>query len=484
MPLMACGKLAAMKLTHEQCEQARLARDSRFDGRFFTAVKSTGIYCRPVCPAPAPKPENVEYFDNAASAAAAGYRPCLRCRPESAPLSPAWRGSETTVERALGLIHAGELDGPLGPFAERLGVSDRHLRRLFQRHLGVSPLNYALNHRLLFAKQLLAESQLPVMDVALACGFQSRRRFNDAFARQFRLTPSQVRRGEAGQPQGCCLTLNYRPPLDWVGLIRFLSGRALSGVEAIDGEVYRRTFRWQQGSGWFEVAPIAGKEALALTLHCDQPRAIRPVVQRIRQMFDLDLDPMQLSRHLSQDPMLGARYQPDKVVRLPGIWSEFEALVRAIVGQQISVKGARTILTRLCERFGSPCEGPQLGRLFPQPVQLAGADLSGLGLTQTRAAWICDIARRYSEGFTAGQGDLASRVARLKTLKGVGDWTAHYVCMRAFGESDAFVASDLGLYHALGLEKGTPKQTLALAEGWRPWRAYGVMAMWHSLGER
>ncbi|BDY06701.1 AlkA N-terminal domain-containing protein [Ferrimonas sp. YFM] len=483
MPSLACGKLADMKLTHDQCEQARLARDSRFDGRFFTAVKSTGIYCRPVCPAPPPKPENVEYFDNAASAAAAGYRPCLRCRPETAPLSPAWRGSETTVERALGLIHAGELDGPLGPFSERLGVSDRHLRRLFQCHLGVSPLNYALNHRLLFAKQLLAESQLPVMDVALACGFQSRRRFNDAFVRQFRLTPSQVRRGAVGQSQGCCLTLNYRPPLDWAGLLRFLSERALPGVEAIEGEVYRRTFRWQQACGWFELSPIVGKNALALTLHCDQPRAIRPVVQRIRQMFDLDLDPLHLHRQLSKDPVLAGQCGGE-MVRLPGIWSEFEALVRAIVGQQISVKGARTILTRLCERFGSPMAGPQLGRTFPQAAQLAGADLSGLGLTQTRAGWISHIAQCYSQGFSAGEGDLASRVATLKTLKGVGDWTAHYVCMRAFGESDAFVASDLGLYHALGLEKGTPKQTLAAAESWRPWRAYGVMLLWSSLGEK
>ncbi|TKB51249.1 DNA-3-methyladenine glycosylase 2 family protein [Ferrimonas sediminicola] len=473
-----------MNLTHEQCERARLARDSRFDGRFFTAVISTGIYCRPVCPAPPPRPENVRYFANAAAAAAAGFRPCLRCRPESAPLSPAWRGCETTVDRALTLIHDGEPGETLAGVCERLGVSQRHLRRLFQHHLGVSPLAYALNHRLLFAKQLLAESELSVLDIALACGFNSRRRFNDAFVGQFRLTPTRVRRGESGVGQGCTLTLSYRPPLDWSRMLAFLALRALPGVEVVEDDRYRRAFRWQQARGWFEVAPVSGRDALGLTLHCDSPRAIRPVVQRVRRVLDLDLDPLELTRHLSQDPLQAPLWLAQPACRLPGVWSEFEAVVRALVGQQISVKGARTILSRLCRRFGDPLQGPGLARLFPEPAALAGADLSGLGLTRPRAGWIAAIAQAYAEGFSAGEGDLVSRVNRLKTLKGVGDWTAHYVCMRAFGESDAFVATDLGLYHALGLTRGTAAQTLALAEPWRPWRAYGVMALWHSLGER
>ncbi|SDI41374.1 DNA-3-methyladenine glycosylase II [Ferrimonas sediminum] len=473
-----------MTLTHSQCERARLARDHRFDGRFFTAVKTTGIYCRPVCPAPAPKSANVEYFANAAAAAKAGYRPCLRCRPESAPFSPAWRGTETTVARALSLIHAGEPMPSLTAFAERLGVSDRHLRRLFDKHLGVSPLAYALNHRLLFAKQLLTESRLPVLAVAQACGFRSRRRFNDAFQRQFSLTPSDIRRRADVSGSGCRVQLRFRPPFDWQALLAFLRTRALPGVERVEADRYCRAIQLGQQRGWFELSPDLEHCRLNLTIHCDDPRCLRALVQRVREVFDLDTDPQSLWQAFANDPDLGPIWRRHPGLRLPGIWSEFEAVVRAIVGQQISVKGARTILSRLCERFGEPLPGASgLSRTFPSPAQLADADLTGVGLTATRARWLQGIARSYTEGFEAGHGELPTRVQRLQTLTGIGDWTAQYVCMRGLQESDGFPASDLGLYHALKLEKGSPAQTRVRAESWRPWRAYAVMALWQSLGE-
>ncbi|TKB55954.1 DNA-3-methyladenine glycosylase 2 [Ferrimonas aestuarii] len=475
-----------MKLNIDHCHQARLARDHRFDGRFFTAVKTTGIYCRPVCPAPPPKEANVEYFEHAAAAAEAGYRPCLRCRPETAPLSPAWQGTQTTVKRALALIHAGELTSGIAEFSERLGVSDRHLRRLFLEHVGVAPLAYALNHRLLFAKQLLAETTLPVLDVAFASGFQSRRRFNDAFISQFSLTPSDIRRGSGETGPTLKLKLNYRPPLDWEAMLAFLRLRAVAGVEWVEGSKYGRTIDWLGVRGWFEVEPDATKPLLHLTLSWSEPKTLLSVMQRIRQMFDLDFDPQALD-HLSRCPHLDKTIQNHPGLRIAGIWSEFEAVVRGLVGQQISVSAARTILGRLAQCYGHSevggreSETASCRRWFPTPAQLSQQDLAGLGLTKTRAAWLDGIASEYANGFGAGEGDLEQRVKRLCQLTGVGDWTANYVCMRALRETDAFPASDLGLYHGLQLEKGTPAQTLRVAQEWRPWRSYGVMALWHSL---
>lgn len=495
MPAGARGTLPSMALSFQQCERARRARDHRYDGRFFTAVKTTGIYCRPVCPAPQPKSRNVEYFDTSAQAAQQGYRPCLRCRPETAPHSPSWQGSVTTVRRAVRLIHDGELsDQSLASFAERLGVSDRHLRRLFDTHVGVSPQAYALNHRLLFAKQLLSETRLPVLDVAVASGFSSRRRFNDAFQRQFALTPSQLRKPSAARHPGIVVKLRYRPPFDFQGMLSFLSARTLEGVEGVEDGTYYRSFTWEEQQGWFSLTQDSKENALLATVHCSEPRAYLPVVQRIRQVFDLDASPIEIHRALRKDAHLKPRLKRIPGLRLPGIWSEFEAIIRAIVGQQISVQAARTILSRLCDRFGQPLVGaaqsaqPLAGALslrctFPSPRALASADLKGMGLTRARARWVRGAAEAYAGGFEAGAGDLDSRVKKLCSLPGIGPWSAHYTCIRALQEPDAFPASDLGLYRALGLEKGTPKQTEAMAEAWRPWRAYAVMCLWHSLGD-
>jgi AraC family transcriptional regulator of adaptative response / DNA-3-methyladenine glycosylase II len=391
----------------------------------------------------------------------------------------------TTVKRAVDLIHAGELvDQSLASFAERLGVSDRQLRRLFDAHVGVSPQAYALNHRLLFAKQLLTETRLPVIDVALASGFQSRRRFNDAFQRQFALTPSRLRKPHTANQAGFDVRLRYRPPFDFRTMLRFLQARTLTGVETVEGESYSRSFTWERARGWFSLTHDRTDSALLATIHCPEPRAFLPIVKRIRQVFDLDASPSEISRALSKDARLKPRLKRVTGLRLPGIWSEFEAVVRAIVGQQISVQAARTILSRLCERFGEPLpDAPTLRSTFPSPQVLAQADLSGVGLTKTRAGWLGGVAQAYADGFCAGEGDLDSRVERLCSLPGIGPWSAHYICIRALQESDAFPASDLGLYKALGLDKGTPKQTEAIAEAWRPWRAYAALCLWHSLGD-
>ncbi len=475
----------AMALSFQHCERARRARDARYDGRFFVAVKTTGIYCRPVCPAPQPQTKNVEYFVSAALAAQAGYRPCLRCRPETAPQSPSWQGTATTVKRALGLIHEGALsEQPLARFAERLGVSDRHLRRLFDEHVGVSPQAYALNHRLLFAKQLLGETGLPVIDVAVASGFQSRRRFNDAFQRQFDLTPSEVRRARAPTGSGLRVKLRYRPPFDYPRMLGFFAARALPGVEHVDGGSYCRTFSVGGRQGWFSLAQVTSDNALTATIHVEDPKDYLPVVQRIRQVFDLDASPTEIRRVLCRDPRLAPHLAKLSGLRIPGIWTEFEAVVRAIVGQQISVQAARTVLSRLCDRFGQPVTGaPGLSRTFPRAESLAKGRLTGLGLTATRAGWVVGAARAYAQGFRTGDGDLQERVQRLTTLAGVGPWSAQYVCLRALQESDAFPATDLGVYKALGLTRGSARQAEALAEAWRPWRGYAVICLWHALGD-
>ncbi|MEZ4221558.1 MAG: AlkA N-terminal domain-containing protein [Polyangiaceae bacterium] len=475
-----------MTLSFEQCERARRARDARYDGRFFTAVKTTGVYCRPVCPARQPKRANVEYFPSAALAAQAGYRPCLRCRPETAPRSPSWQGTVSTVKRALRLIHEGALvDEDTGGLAERLGVSDRHLRRLFEAHVGVSPQAYALNHRLLFAKQLLAETGLPVIDVAFASGFRSRRRFNDAFRRQFMLPPSSVRQASQADGTDVVVRLRYRPPFDFQHLLRFFVARAVAGVEHVESDGYARTFSLAEGHGWFHVFQSRGGDsALMVRLGFNQPTVLLPALQRIRQIFDLDAAPLEVRRALRRDAVLKALLRRSGVLRLPGAWSEFEALVRGVVGQQVSVKGARTVLSRLCERFGRPLDTP-LGvwRVFPAAEALADADLAACGLTRSRADAVRGVARRYAEGFEVGDGELVDRVERLCSLPGIGPWTANLTCLRALQEPDAFPAGDLGIRKALGMIGAPLQRVEARADAWRPWRGYAAMLLWHSLGD-
>jgi AraC family transcriptional regulator of adaptative response / DNA-3-methyladenine glycosylase II len=470
------------------CDQARLARDARFDGRFFTAVLTTGIYCRPVCPAPQPRREHVRYYATAMEAFAAGFRPCLRCRPESAPESPAWLGTETTVRRALRLLHDGAAQyQDFEALADRLGVSGRHLRRLFKQHLGVSPQEYVQHRNLLFAKKLLSETALPVLDVAFASGFNSRRRFNAAFQEKLQLNPGALRQGRARQTAtGCALLLHYRPPYAWDTLLAFYRQRAIVGVEVVSETTYARSFQFEGAQGWFRLAHLPEQHALRAEIHCDDLSQLQRVVALIRRQFDLDANPDLIQAALATHPVLRKVVKQLPGLRVPGIAGEFEALIRAIAGQQVSVAAARTLLQRLCERCacavadGSDATAPRL--LFPSPEALLRTPLDGLGFTTKRAGWMHLIAQRYAQGFTARLSNLDESVARLQELPGIGAWSAHYIAMRAFGEPDAFPTADLGLLNALrNPERPSARELQQLAQAWRPWRAYATLYLWHTL---
>lgn len=477
------------------CEQARLSRDARFDGLFFTAVGSTGIYCRPVCPAPPPRPENVTYYDNAAAAEAAGYRPCLRCRPELAPGDDSWRRGDAVVARALKLIEDGLLSvDPVAELARRVGVGDRQLRRLFVDRLGAAPAGVHATRRLLFAKQLLTETGMPIIDVAMAAGFGSLRRFNAAFRDAYRMAPRELRRRPPGPTSGALtLKLGYRPPYDFAALLDFLRSRSLPGVERVDTDSYARLLAPEDtgaGSGWLQVTPWRDGHALELQVHGAATTHLLAIVTRVRRMFDLDADPQVIAATLSRDPLLAPLVQAHPGLRLPGGWDGFEIAVRAILGQQVSVAAARTLAARLVERFGSevePAPAAGLHRLFPRASTLADADLTGIGITRTRAGTIRGVARALLDGRVDFRSEqtLEQFASRWTALPGIGPWTAQYIAMRVLRHPDAFPAEDLVL-RRVASNDGDPLTTRSLMEaasGWQPWRAYAVMHLWrHAAG--
>ena len=477
-------------LDRQICDQARLSRDTRFDGLFFTAVTSTGIYCRPVCPAPSPKPQNVRYYPTAAAAEAAGFRPCLRCRPELAPGNDSWRHGDHVVARALKLIEHGELDTlSLEDLAQRVGVGSRQLRRLFVDKLGAPPIHVHTTRRLLFAKQLLTETAMPITEVAMASGFGSLRRFNTAFLQANRISPRELRRHPRAAPgEALVLRMGYRPPYDFGAILAFLRGRALPGVEVVDEHSYSRVFGSTDTPGWLRVTAWPGNEpALQLQLHCPEPQHMLHVVGRLRRMFDLDAEPQAINESLRGDRLLKPMLRKYPGLRLPGGWDGFEIAVRAILGQQVSVAAARTLASRIVHRYGTPLNvpgQPNLERLFPGPEQLADADLTTIGLTRARAETVRGMARAMLEGrvdFRSEQS-LDEFVERWIALPGIGEWTAHYMAMRALSHPDAFPAADLILRRAAA-DGGDALSTKALterAQGWRPWRAYTVMHLWRA----
>jgi len=472
------------------CEQARLSRDARFDGLFFTAVTSTRIYCRPVCPAPSPKPENVRYYASAAAAEAAGFRPCLRCRPELAPGNDSWQRGDHVIARALKLMEQGALeDDSLEDMAQRLGVGARQLRRVFVERLGAPPISVHTTRRLLFAKQLLTETELPVTDVALASGFSSLRRFNAAFQQANRMPPRELRRHPAKAAEGgLVLRLGYRPPYDFEAILSFLRTRSLPGVEQVDEHSYARVFGPADAPGWLRLSAWPGGEhALKLELQCPQPARMLGVVSKLRRMFDLDADPQAIGAVMRAGGVLKPLHQRRPGLRLPGGWDGFEIAVRAILGQQVSVAAARTLATRIVHRWGTPVSGiaaPGLERLFPGPEILVDVDLREVGLTSARANTVHGVARALLDGridFRSEQ-PLDAFVASWVELAGIGEWTAHYMAMRALSHPDAFPAADLILRRVAagdGAELSTRALT-ALAEDWRPWRAYAVMHLWRA----
>ncbi len=473
-------------------ERARLSRDARFDGRFFVGVRTTGIYCRPICPANPPKSENVSFFKTAAAASEAGYRPCLRCRPESAPGTPAWAGTSTTVQRGLRLIAEGALDdGNVEHLAVRLGVTSRHLRRLFTRHLGASPLAVAHTQRLHFAKSLIDQTSLPMQDIAVASGFGSTRRFNDTFRKTYGRTPRELRRSRDTDvtSSAFAVQLSYRKPFDWQALLGFFGARATPGVEQVQGKRYLRSVAIGDERGIIDVQDAAGH--LLLRLHGIGTTSLIAVVQRVRGMFDLDASASDVNDVLGRDEVLRRLLKARPGVRVPGAWDGFELTVRAILGQQVSVSAATTFAGRIAGRYGEAIAVPVDGvdevpdRLFPAPQRLVRARLETLGIIGSRSATIRAVARAVVAGklsFDASQHPDEFREALLG-IKGIGEWTAEYIAMRALKNPDAFPASDLGLLRAFDADAGRrlkPKELAERAERWRPWRAYAALLIWGS----
>jgi len=478
-----------MELDWQVCSQARLSRDPRFDGKFFIGVRGSRVYCRSICPAPTAKEKNVRYFPTAAAAAEAGFRPCLRCRPECSPGTPAWLGTPNTVARALRLIAEGGLeDGGVESLAERLGVGSRHLRRLFIQHIGATPSAVAQTRRLDFAKKLIDETTLAMAEVAIASGFGCVRRFNAAIKKVYKRTPTEIRRlahrAKLPAENQYLFYLRYRPPYHWEGMLRFLAPRSIPGVEWVEDGRYWRTIKLNSESGYVEVSHEKERHALALRVQFGDPRSLFFIVERIRGMFDLNADWSAIAPTLRADPVLAKRVAAAPGLRIPGCWSGFELGVRAILGQQITVKGATTLAGELVRRFGTALAGPgQLTHVFPSPEVIAQTDLASLGMPKARAETIRNFARAVSEGriHFEGTASLQEFLGSLRAIPGIGNWTAQYIAMRALGEPDAFPSGDLGLLHALGEKRSGELEHRSAA--WRPWRAYATMYLWSALGK-
>ena len=481
----------------EVCYRALESRDSRFDGLMFVGISSTGVYCRPVCPARTPKFVNCHFFGSAAAAQNAGYRPCLRCRPETAPDLASWRGTSNSVSRALALIAEGALDGDgnsVEKLAERLGLGERQLRRLFLQHLGASPISVAQTRRVLFAKQLIHETQMPMTEVATAAGFGSLRRFNETFRDLFHRAPSALRRRNPARQgeKDVKLRLRYRPPYDWRSMLSFLEARAIPGVEVVEAGCYLRTVEVDGAMGSIEVSHLPERESLGVSIRFPDVRLLPQIVARVRRLFDLGADIETIDHHLSGDPVLAPLVALRPGLRAPGGWDGFEIAVRAVLGQQTSVVAARGLAGQLVARHGRAVPKsflihPGLSHVFPRAKQLATAPSIGLGMPAARLTALKAVAEAAvaDPNLFRPFGSIEETVARLRTIRGIGEWTAQYIALRAIREMDAFPATDIGLLRGAASMDGaktTPRNLLNRAESWRPWRAYAAQHLWAADG--
>lgn len=481
-----------MILNPEHCYQAVLTRDARFDGRFFVAVRTTRIYCRPICRVKTPMRKNCEFFSYAAAAEVAGYRPCKRCRPELAPGNSLMEVSSRQARNAAYYIGQDFLaEHSLADLADKLGITDRQMRRVFHVEFGVSPVEFSQTQRLLLAKQLLTDSAMPVTSVAYASGFKSLRRFNALLKERYRLTPTEFRKQQKqGVPQkftDFSFRLNYRPPLDWERLLAFLAQRVIPQVESVQDGKYMRTVQVTRQNkavtGWLEVRQDAGQHMLSVRLADSLLPVCAPILERVKRLFDLHADPVAINS------ALGKLAKPRPGLRLPGSFDGFEMAIRAVLGQQISVAAARTLAGRLALRFGAPLATPfaPLTRLFPTPQRLASAtvpEIARLGITGKRAGTLIALSRAVASGALSLEpgSRIEDTLAELHKIPGIGEWTVQYIAMRALSWPDAFPHTDLGIKKAL--RESSPKKILELAEPWRPWRAYAALHLWTHLTEK
>ncbi len=467
------------------CYAVFSAHDARFDGRLFVGVLSTGIYCRPICRVKTPKAENCLFYSSAAAAEAADFRPCLKCRPELAPGLSSMEASKRLVERAVFLMEKdGLFDSSLAELAEKLGITDRHLRRIFMAEFGVSPIQYLQTRRLLMAKNLLTDTELSISDIAMAAGFGSLRRFNDLFRNHYKLTPTELRRKNIKASRDITLKLSYRPPYRWEQLLSFLEGRAIPGVESVSDNTYRRTV----AQGWLSVTNDSRKNMLLVTLSPSLLPSLAKLLARLRILFDLDCEPCEIYDRLS----VMNEFSPGLCIpgtRLPGCFDPFEMAVRAILGQQITVKAARTLAMRLAAAFGEKIITPysELTHTFPSPKTICDLaapiedQLGPLGITGARSRSILALAKSMMQGTLtlSPYADIKTEMDKLLALPGIGPWTAQYIAMRALSWPDAFPHTDYGVKKALnGLSE---KEVLKLSDTWRPWRSYATMNLWYSL---
>ena len=473
--------------------QALGARDPRFDGVFFVGVTSTGIYCRPICPAKTPKEVNCRFFNSPQEAEQQRFRPCLRCRPELAPGNAPVDASQRIAQTILQRLEEGSIENDAGleAIAAQFNLSSRQIRRIIQKELGVSPIQLLLTRRLLLAKQLLTETRLPVTQIAFASGFSSLRRFNDAFNSRYGLAPTGLRKkaldglGSPATGETSTLQLTYRPPYDWDGLLAFLKDRELKGVEWVGEHFYARTVHLGAARGWIRVTRPAGKNALLLEFTHTLIPVLPALLRRTRELFDLNSRPDVISRQLGQDRRLAPLIRQTPGLRVPGAFNGFEMGLRAILGQQVTVKSATTIACRLAEAFGEPIVTPfpELSRLTPAAARLARAsvdEIARLGIVSARSKSIIALAQAQLSGALALEGgvhhDPEETIARLAALPGIGQWTAHYIAMRALRWPDAFPENDVAVRNNLG--GVSAKQATQMSQAWRPWRSYAVLHIW------
>jgi AraC family transcriptional regulator of adaptative response / DNA-3-methyladenine glycosylase II len=475
-----------MELDPDACFRAVTARDRRFDGRFFVAVTSTHIYCRPVCPVRPPKRSNMRFYSSAAGAEAAGFRPCLRCRPERAPgLAPMDAVSRLVGAAIAGIEEHALSSAKVGELAASLGVSDRHLRRVTESELGVSPIELAQTQRLLLAKRLLGDTRLSQTEIAFASGFGSVRRFNALFKSRYGLSPRALR-GSASAPEGVHCQLEFRPPFAWPHLLDYLARRAIPGVEMADAAHYRRTVSIDAHQGWIAVSLGKKDNSLNVEIAPSLVPVIGAVIARVKRLFDLAAVPTAVSELLLPDPLLGKVVRRIPGLRVAGAFDGFELAVRAILGQQVSVKSATTLAGRWAQAFGTPIATPypELNRLTPSAQQMANVsvdEICALGIVGTRGRCLSLLAAAVLDKrvVLAFAPNVEDQIEALMRLPGIGPWTAQYIAMRALHWPDAFPSGDLMLLRAAN---STQKQLQGLAEGWRPWRAYATHYLWQSLG--